>query len=78
MGKRWRKQKAGAQEPRKRRPMHGPGSATGAGGALGGMRRMTRGFFGSSAPASGAAKLLDRLLWIAVAFIAVLIVSRRC
>ncbi len=78
MGKRWRKQKAGSQEPKRRRPRHGYGDTSRAGGTFTGMRRLTRGLVSGGPPKSRLAKAIDLILWLAVGAMAIAVASQQC
>ena len=81
MAKRWRKQKAGQQQKKQRRPARGSGDASGASGTLGGFRRATKGLFGSGGskkPKTTFGKILDVALWMAVVVAGYYVVSRQC
>ncbi len=82
MTKRWRKQKSEQQSKKRRRSMRGTGDASSAGGALGGMRKFTRGLFGGNAqpraPKTAVNRAVDIVLWVAVAVAGYFFVARQC
>ena len=84
MGKRKTKQKAGAQQSKRRkprRPLAGSGSASGAQGTMGGLRSGLKGFFGTGRKKkrpSTAGRVLDVALWLAVIAAVYVAVSRQC
>ena len=83
MGKRWRKEKAGQQQKKARKPRGGAGesSAAGATGTMGAFRRGLRAVTGSSdkkGPKGTVEKVIDLSLWVAVALAAAYFFRRQC
>ena len=83
MAKRWKKQKAGQQHTKKRKAHAGDGggSASAAGGAIGGLRRFTKGLVGSRGsdkPKTPIGKVFDLLTWVAIAVVGYIMISRQC
>ena len=81
MAKRWRKQKAGQQES-KRKSSHsgsGSGGASGSSGTMGAMRGGLKWLVGGGPkPQTFVGKVLDAALWIGVVVVAYVVVSNRC
>ncbi len=81
MAKRWRKQKSGQQQGKRRKAMKGVGDSSSASGTLGGFRRFTRRLVGQGGPAkpkTTAGRIVDIALWVAVAVAAYFVVARQC
>jgi len=86
MAKRWRKQKAQHQAPKKRKAMAGDGTGSSSSGAMGSLRGGLRGLFGGSrkssslsgSAGSSTSRVIDILLWVAVGVAAVLFLRRQC
>ena len=81
MAKRWKKQKAGTQTKKRRKKPQGGGSSSGSSGAMGGLRGMMKsvaGTGGKKKADGGFDKMLNALLWIAVAVVGVIFVYRQC
>ena len=85
--KRWRKQKAGRQESKRRKTGTGPtGPAAesgggGGGGTMSGMRRGIASILGgrtSNKPKGTAEKLLDGVMWVAVVVAGIYFLQNRC
>ena len=80
MAKRFKKQKAGQQAKKQRKPKPGSGSASSAGGAMSGMRGGFANMFGGGKGGTKTpmSKLLDVVLWIAVVIAGYYFVSNNC
>ncbi|OGQ90577.1 MAG: hypothetical protein A2289_08505 [Deltaproteobacteria bacterium RIFOXYA12_FULL_58_15] len=80
--KRWSKQKSGTQTGKQRKSrVQGDASAGGAGGTVGGMRRLMKTLAGtgrSKGPKSPVEKTFDVILWIAVIAAVGFAIFKRC
>ena len=86
MARRWKKQKAGRQEPKQRKHQGGGGSGSSesASGTMGSFRRGLKTLTGTGGDSTGKGpkgtveRIIDMALWAAVALAAIYFFKRQC